>query len=108
MFVLLFDLLSAIGIVAVAYRLYKIFFTPPATKDKTRETAYEKGFSDAVRYFGLKKLYEEDQVLKRRMETVFTEAGITHRIDELLDKAQERSTGQSSKAKTRENPAKAK
>lgn len=105
--VLIFDLLSAVGIIAVAYLLYKKFFASPPARDTTRETAYEEGFSDAVRYFGLRKLCEEDPVLKRRMEAVFTEAGITHRIDELLVKAKDKPAGQSAKTRSRENPGKA-
>jgi len=108
MLVLIFDLLSAVGIIAVAYLLYKKFFASPPARDTTRETAYEEGFSDAVRYFGLRKLYGEDPALRNRMEQVFTEAGINHRIDEVLDKGQHKPAGQSPQARTREHPGRSK
>jgi hypothetical protein len=85
-FVLLFDFLSAAGVIAVAYLLYKKFMGPSPSRNQLRETAYEEGFSDAVKYFGLKKLYEDDKALKRHMEEAFGEAGITNRITALLGK----------------------
>jgi hypothetical protein len=100
-FVLLFDLISAAGIITVAYLLYKKFYRPGSTKERARETAYEEGFSDAVKYFGLKKLYEDDPVLKRRMESVFGEAGVTHRIAALLEQSEDRAASQSSKERTK-------
>ncbi|MFH0824433.1 MAG: hypothetical protein V2B18_16895 [Pseudomonadota bacterium] len=87
--VILFDFVSAVGIIAVAYIIYRKFVGPPAKPDSGHATAYEEGFSDAVKYFGLKKLYEEDPVLRERMQEVFGEAGITHRIKELLDRPPE-------------------
>jgi hypothetical protein len=86
-FVLIFDLISALGIIAVAYILYKRFFSSAPSGDEVRNRAYEEGFSDAVRYFGLKKLYEDDAGLRRRMEEVFHDAGLSHRIIELMGKS---------------------
>lgn len=80
----LFDLLSAVGVIACAYLLYKKFFTQQAPVAPRENTAYEEGFSDAVKYFGLRKLYEEDEALQRRMESVFADAGINHRILSLI------------------------
>lgn len=105
-FVLLFDLISAAGIIAVAYLLYKKFFKQSSSKDSAKETAYEEGFSDAVKYFGLKKLYQDDPVLKRRMEAVFGEAGVTHRIAALLEQSEGRAANQSPKSQARENTGK--
>jgi hypothetical protein len=85
-FVLLFDLISAVGIIAVVYLLYRKFVGPSPSRNQLRETAYEEGFSDAVKYFGLKKLYEEDKTLRRHMEAAFGEAGISNKITALLSK----------------------
>jgi hypothetical protein len=78
--VLLFDLFSAVGVITCAYLLYQKYFAADSVEAPRVNTAYEKGFSDAVKYFGLRKLYEEDEALKRRMESVFADAGISHRI----------------------------
>ena len=85
-FVLLFDFISAAGIVVVAYLLYRKFVGPSTSRNQLSETAYEEGFSDAVKYFGLKKLYEEDKMLRKHMEEALGEAGITNRITALLGK----------------------
>jgi len=105
-FVVLFDLMSAVGIITVAYLLYKKFFGSNAAKDRTRETAYEEGFSDAVKYFGLKRIYEEDPILQRRMEAVLGEAGITHRIAELLKQSGHRAADQIPDARKKQSAGK--
>jgi hypothetical protein len=105
-FVLLFDLVSAAGIVAVAYLLYKKFFRADPAKEVQRETAYEEGFSDAVKYFGLKQLYQEDPILRRRMESVFGEAGISHRIAALLEQSDEHARG-GAKERSKQSASKA-
>lgn len=102
----LLELISAAAMIAVAYLLYKKYFSAGPTKDSTRATAYEEGFSDAVKYFGLKKLYEEDPILKRRMEAVLGEAGVTHRIAALLEQSEGEAAGQSSKARTKQSAGK--
>ncbi|MBI4964149.1 MAG: hypothetical protein HY913_12790 [Desulfomonile tiedjei] len=107
MVVLLFDVLSVIGVIAVAYLVYKKFFASPPAEDKTRQTAYEEGFSDAIRYFGLRKLYKEDAALEQRMNSVFGEAGINHRIDGILDRVQDKPAGPPSKPRSKEKSGKA-
>ncbi len=82
--ILLFDFISAVGIVVVAFLLYRRFIGPNRSRNQLRETAYEEGFSDAVKYFGLKKLYDDDKMLRKHMEEAFGEAGITNRITALL------------------------
>jgi len=59
---------------------------PSPKKNKIRETAYEEGFSDAVKYFGLKKLYEDDPLLKQRMQEVFGEVGVEHKFGHIIDR----------------------
>jgi len=81
---IILDLLAVLALPAIAYILYRKFLAPTPSKDKIAELAYEEGFSDAVRYFGLKKLYEEDQALKHRMNEVFDEAGVTHKFADIL------------------------
>ena len=74
--VVLFDFLA---VAAVIYILYRKFVAPSPKKAQSREIAYEEGFNDAIRYFGLKKLYEDDPELKQRMNEVFSEAGVSHK-----------------------------
>ncbi len=80
------DFLLLMGIVWAGVALHRWYARPATSLDSVRETAYEEGFSDAVRYFGLKKLYEEDRHLRERMEQVFGEAGIHHKISTFLNK----------------------
>lgn len=83
--VIIFDFLAVLGIVAIAYVLYRKFVAPSPSKDRAKQIAYEQGFSDAVKYFGLKKLYEDDAFLKERMIQVFGEAGTLHRLLDALE-----------------------
>jgi hypothetical protein len=78
--VLILDFVAAVAVCAIAYILYKKFVSPTPQEDKAVEIAYEQGFSDAVRYFGLRKLYEDDPFLKDRMNQVFAEAGAPHKL----------------------------
>ena len=72
-------LLDFLAVVAVAYIVYKKFVAPSPKQAQSTEIAYEEGFNDAIRYFGLKKLYEDDPELKRHMNQVFDEAGVSHK-----------------------------
>lgn len=80
-----FDLIAAAAVCAIAYILYKRFVAPGPGKDKMTEIAYEQGFSDAVKYFGLKKLYKDDPELKQRMNEVFSEAGAQHKLSKAIE-----------------------
>lgn len=94
--VILFDLVAALAVCAIAYMLYRKFVAPPQAQDRTKEIAYEEGFSDAVKYFGLKKLYDDDPELKQRMNQVFSEVGVSHRLSDLLE-GQKQTTERSGK-----------
>ncbi len=85
--IIILDLIAAVAVISIAYILYRKFVVPSPKKDKIREIAYEEGFSDAVRYFGLKKLYRDDPVLKQRMNEVFNEVGLPHKFSNLLHTA---------------------
>lgn len=74
--VMIFDVIAAVAVCYLAWMLYKKFVAPVPSKDRTADIAYEEGFSDAVKYFGLKKLYKDDPELKERMDEVFAEAGV--------------------------------
>jgi hypothetical protein len=80
MVVILDFLIAALAVGAIGYILYKKFVAPAPQKDRLRDIAYEQGFSDAVKYFGLRKLYEDDPFLKERMNQVFSEAGVPHKF----------------------------
>ncbi len=82
----LVDIVTIIVLIAFCYIVYKRFFTMGDINTPQTNTEYEQGFTDAVEYFGLRKLYEEDQDLKNQMQQVFGEAGIHHRMSEMLDK----------------------
>jgi hypothetical protein len=79
MVVILDFLIAALAVGAIGYILYKKFAAPVPQKDRLRDIAYEQGFSDAVKYFGLRKLYEDDPFLRERMTQVFSEAGVPHK-----------------------------
>jgi hypothetical protein len=81
----LVDLVAVVAFCAIAYILYRRFVVPSPRKDRIRETAYEEGFNDAVKYFGVKKLYEDDPALKQRMQEVFSEAGVPHKYEGIID-----------------------
>ncbi len=83
--IVVFDLIAAAAVCAIAYILYKKFVVPGSAGDKTKEISYEQGFSDAVKYFGLKKLYSDDPELKQRMNDVFSEAGAHHKLSKALE-----------------------
>jgi hypothetical protein len=74
--VAIFDLIAVVAVCSIAWILYKKFVAPAPPKDRTTDIAYEQGFNDAVKYFGLKKLYKDDPELKQRMDEVFTETGV--------------------------------
>ena len=82
--IIVLDLIAAVAVIVIATILYRKFVVPSPKKDKIREIAYEEGFSDAVRYFGLKKLYRDDPALKQRMSEVFNEVGVPHKFSHLL------------------------
>jgi hypothetical protein len=82
--IIIFDLIAAVAVIGIAVILYRKFVAPSPTRDKVREIAYEEGFSDAVRYFGLKKLYSDDPMLTQRMNEVFREVGVPHKFSDLL------------------------
>ncbi len=83
--IIIFDLVAAAAVCTIAYILYRKFVVPSPRKDKIREAAYEEGFNDAVKYFGLKKLYEDDPFLKQRMNEVFDEVGVPHKYAQVID-----------------------
>jgi hypothetical protein len=64
------EILVVAGAAALIYFLYQNFF------GKAKKSPYDQGFEDAVRYFGLKKLYEEDVELAARKREVFDHAGL--------------------------------
>lgn len=70
-------------VAGLIYLVYRAFFSQKVPK----KSSYEQGFEDAVRYFGLKRLYEEDKQLAARMTEVFDEAGLKQRIEQNLDRA---------------------
>ena len=74
--VAIFDLIAVVAVCSIAWILYKKFVAPAPPKDRATDIAYEQGFNDAVKYFGLKKLYKDDPELKQRMDEVFTETGV--------------------------------
>ncbi len=83
----LLDLLAVAALCLIGYILYRKFVVPSPRKDSIRETAYEEGFNDAVKYFGVKKLYDDDPALKQRMLEVFSEAGVPHKYEGIIDSA---------------------
>jgi hypothetical protein len=99
--ILLLDLIAALAVSAIAYILYKKFVAPSPQKNRLADIAYEQGFSDAVRYFGLRKLYEDDPFLKERMNQVFNEAGTPHKfLDVFETKDRRNDSDRPQKAKT--------
>jgi hypothetical protein len=85
MAVILDFLIAALAVSAIAYILYKKFVAPSPQKNRLADIAYEQGFSDAVRYFGLRKLYEDDPFLMQRMNQVFNEAGTPHKLLDVFE-----------------------
>jgi hypothetical protein len=81
----LLDVVAIAAFCLIAYMLYRKFLVPSPGKDSIRETAYEEGFTDAVKYFGVRKLYDDDPALKQRMLEVFSEAGAPHKYEGIID-----------------------
>jgi hypothetical protein len=76
------ELLLPVLVAGLIYVLYRAFFSQAPPK----KSPYEQGFEDAVRYFGLKKLYEEDKQLAARMTEVFDEAGLRQRMEKTVER----------------------
>jgi hypothetical protein len=76
--VLIFDFIAAVGVIACAFLIYRSVKGKEGVEPN--EKAYTRGFNDAVKYFGIKKLYSEDPELYKHMQEVFADAGIEHRI----------------------------
>jgi hypothetical protein len=76
------ELLLPVLVAGLIYVIYRAFFSQTAPK----KSPYEQGFEDAVRYFGLKKLYEEDEQLAARMTKVFDEAGLKKRMEKTAER----------------------
>jgi hypothetical protein len=72
---LLGDLLIIFGVCLGAVIIYKKIFSPKRSEKETK--AYEQGFHDAVLYFGLDDLYNNDEKLKSKMIESFNLAGIS-------------------------------
>lgn len=87
--VIILDLVAAAAVCAIAFILYRKFVVPSPNKDRIREAAYEEGFRDAVKYFGLKKLYADDPLLKERMSEVFSEVGVPHKYGHVIENVHE-------------------
>jgi hypothetical protein len=84
--VVIFDVIAAAAVCYIAWMLYKRFVAPAPSRDRATDIAYEQGFSDAVKYFGLKKLYKDDPELKQRMDEVFSEAGVPDNLSHASEK----------------------
>jgi hypothetical protein len=90
--VVIFDVIAAAAVCYIAWMLFKRFVAPTPSRDKAADIAYEQGFSDAVKYFGLKKLYKDDPELKQRMDEVFSEAGVPEKLSQASEKEKKRNS----------------
>lgn len=68
--------LIIIGLFGVGvFYLYKRLFGPK--KSQKEAAQYEKGFHDAVLYFGIEDLYRADAKLEKKVKESFEKAGIS-------------------------------
>lgn len=78
----------AVGIIAWAL-VRKYIWQPSMTR--ARDAGYEKGFGDAIKYFGMTKFYRENPNLKERRDRAIDELELSDRLRVIESGLQERS-----------------
>ena len=83
------DMISIVAIVVVAGFLVRKYVWLPAVS-KARDIGYEKGFADAIKFFGIKKFYQANPDLKERRDLAIDELDITDRMKSIQNRLAER------------------
>ena len=77
----------AVGIIAWAL-VRKYIWQPSMTRAK--DAGYEKGFGDAIKYFGMTRFYRENPDLKERRDRTIDELEVSDRLRLIESRLQER------------------
>ena len=73
------DMVSIVAVLVVAGFLVRKYVWLPAM-NKARDVGYEKGFADAIKFFGIKKFYDTNPDLRERRDLAIDELDIADRM----------------------------
>jgi len=88
LFVLL-DLAAVVAVGIIAWALIRKYIWQPAMI-RARDSGYEKGFADAIKYFGMTGFYRENPHLKERRDRALDELELSDRLRAIESRLQER------------------
>ncbi len=74
-----FDMVVIAGVIVVAGFLIRQFIWLPAIT-RAKDIGYEKGFAEAIKFFGINKFYRENPDLKERRDLAIDELDIKDRM----------------------------
>ena len=83
------DMVSIVAIVVVAGFLLRKYVWLP-TVNKARDIGYEKGFADAIKFFGINRFYKANPDLKERRDSTIDELDTTDRIKSIQNRLAEK------------------
>jgi hypothetical protein len=83
------DMLAIVAVVVVAGFLVRKYIWLPAVA-KARDVGYEKGFADAIKFFGINKFYSANPDLKERRDLAIDELDIPDRMRSMENRLTEK------------------
>lgn len=84
-----FDMVAVVAVVVIAGFLVRQFIWLPAVK-RARDVGYEKGFADAIKFFGINKFYQANPDLKERRDLAIDELDIPDRMKSIENRLAEK------------------
>ena len=83
------DMVAISALIIIAGVLVRQFIWLPAV-NRARDIGYEKGFADAIKFFGINKFYHANPDLKERRDLAIDELDIKDRMRTMEDRLTER------------------
>jgi hypothetical protein len=83
------DMLAVVAVVVIAGFLVRKYVWLPAVA-KARDVGYEKGFADAIKFFGINKFYQANPDLKERRDLAIDELDIPDRMKSIENRLAEK------------------
>ena len=83
------DMVAIGAVIIVAGVLVRQLIWLPAV-NRARDIGYEKGFADAIKFFGINKFYRANPELKERRDLAIDELDITDRIRSIENRLTEK------------------
>ena len=84
-----FDMLAVVAVVVIAGVLVRKHVWLPAV-NRARDIGYEKGFADAIKFFGINKFYRANPELKERRDLAIDELDIADRMRSIENRLTEK------------------